>query len=168
MIVLGRIVAPFGIQGWVKVHPFGDDPLAWRKMPQWWISPDDSEDAAHWRPLTLKGCRMQGKAFVAAFSEVADRTAAEALEGLYVGAPREALPETAVDEYYWADLVGLRVENRAGADLGTVSGLLSTGVDDVLQVVDGEAERLIPFVAAYVDGVDLEAKLIRVDWQKDW
>ena len=123
MIVLGRIVAPFGIQGWVKVHPFGDDPLAWRKMPQWWISPDDSEDAAHWRPLTLKGCRMQGKAFVAAFSEVADRTAAEALEGLYVGAPREALPETAVDEYYWADLVGLRVENRAGAVLGTVSGL---------------------------------------------
>lgn len=168
MIVLGRIVAPFGIQGWVKVHPFGDDPLAWRKMPQWWVSPEDSEDAARWRPLTLRGCRMQGKALVAAFSEVADRTAAEALEGLYIGAPREALPAPAADEYYWADLVGLRVENRGGEALGTVSGLLTTGVHDVLQVVDGETERLIPFVATYVDGVELEAKLIRVDWQKDW
>ena len=40
MIVLGRIVAPFGVQGWVRVHPFGDDPLSWKKMPQWWLGTD--------------------------------------------------------------------------------------------------------------------------------
>ena len=168
MIVLGRIVAPFGIQGWVKVHPFGDDPLSWRKMPQWWVSPDDASAVDNWRPLALRTCRMQGKSLVAAFADVTDRNAAEALEGLYVGAPREALPATEVDEYYWADLVGLQVENRVGEVLGTVSGLLSTGAHDVLQVADGEAERLIPFVAAYVDEVDLDAKRIRVDWQRDW
>lgn len=168
MIVLGRIVAPFGIQGWVKIQPFGDDPLSWRKMPQWWVSPDDGAAAESWRPLALRSCRMQGKSLVAAFAESADRSAAEAMEGLYIGAPREALPATAADEYYWADLVGLRVENRAGEALGTVSGLISTGAHDVLQVADGDAERLIPFVAAYVDGVDLEAGLIRVDWDRDW
>jgi 16S rRNA processing protein RimM len=168
VIVLGRIVAPFGIQGWVKIHPFGDDPLSWRMMPRWWVCPDDEGASENWRPLALRGCRMQGKSLVAAFTDVTDRDGAEALEGLYIGAPREALPATGTDEYYWADLVGLRVENRAGEALGTVSGLLSTGAHDVLQVADGEDERLIPFVAAYVDGVDLDASLIRVDWQKDW
>ena len=168
MIVLGRIVAPFGIQGWVKIHPFGDDPLSWRKMPQWWVSPDDKGADESWRALALRGCRMQGKSLVAAFAEVTDREGAEALEGLYIGSPREALPATEADEYYWADLVGLRVENRAGENLGSVSGLLSTGAHDVLQVADGEDERLIPFVAAYVDGVDLDAKRIRVDWDKEW
>src|SRR6266702_3224073 len=122
MIVLGRIVAPYGIQGWVKVHPFGDDPLSWRKMPQWWVSRDDGAASEAWRPLTLRGCRMQGKSLVATFADVADRNAAEALEGLYIGAPREALPAPGIDEYYWADLVGLRVENREGETLGTVSG----------------------------------------------
>lgn len=168
MIVLGRIVAPFGIQGWVKIHPFGDDPLSWRKMPQWWVSPDDAGAPETWRQLALRDCRMQGKSLVAAFADVTDRSAAEALEGLYVGAPREALPAPGTDEYYWADLVGLAVENRTGEALGTVSGLLSTGVHDVLQVADDEFERLIPFVASYVDEIDLDAKRIRVDWQKDW
>lgn len=168
MIVLGRIVAPFGIQGWVKVHPFGDDPLAWRKMPHWWVCADSEAAAKSWRSLALRGCRMQGRSLVVAFDEVKDRNAAEALDGLYIGVPREVLPATAKDEYYWADLVGLRVENRTGESLGTVENLLSTGAHDVLQVADGEAEHLIPFVAAYVDGVDLDARLIRVDWQKDW
>jgi 16S rRNA processing protein RimM len=75
-------------------------------------------------------------------------------------------------EYYWGDLVGLAVENEAGEALGAVAGLISTGAHDVLQVRDGEgeeaAERLIPFVAAYVLDVDLATRRIRVAWQKDW
>ncbi|THF58604.1 ribosome maturation factor RimM [Pseudothauera rhizosphaerae] len=168
MIVLGRIVAPFGVQGWVRIHPFGDDPLSWRKMPQWWLAPADDVPDEAWRPMTLTGCRAHGKGLAAAFAEAADRNAAEALDGWYIGAPREALPATGADEYYWHDLIGLAVENEAGEALGTVSGLLSTGVHDVLQVQDGEAERLIPFVAAYVQEVDPAARRIRVSWEKDW
>ena len=168
MIVLGRIVAPFGVKGWVKIHPFGDDPLGWRKMPRWWVSADSEASDDAWRPLTLGNCKMQGQSLVAAFTEVEDRTAAEALNGLYIGAPRDALPATAADEYYWADLIGLAVSNREGQALGKVTGLLSTGAHDVLQVADGEDELLIPFVAAYVDVVDREDGQIRVDWQKDW
>lgn len=168
MIVLGRIVAPYGIQGWVKIHPFGDDPLEWRKMPKWWVAPDSEAAAESWRPMELRACRMQGRSLVAAFAEVTDRSAAEALDGLYIGAPREALPATGTDEFYWADLVGLGVLNREGETLGTVASLLSTGAHDVLQVADGDTEYLIPFVAAYVDAVDLQGRLIRVDWHKDW
>lgn len=168
MIVLGRVAEPFSIQGWVKVHAFGDDPLSWRTMPQWWLCADaDAADAA-WQPHRLRGCKVHGKGIIAAFVGVADRTAAEALVGMYIAAPREALPETGLDEYYWADLIGLAVENVAGVRLGTVSGLLSTGAHDVLQVVDGEQERLIPFVGAYVLDVKLAEKQIRVDWDADW
>ncbi|WP_079436954.1 ribosome maturation factor RimM [Zoogloea sp. LCSB751] len=168
MIVLGRIVAPFGVGGWVKVHPFGDDPLSWKNMPQWWIGPDPDGD--DWTPYTLKGCKAHGKAgaLVAAFGEVPDRNSAEAIEGLYIAAPRDALPKPGEDEYYWADLVGLEVFNASDVHLGTVKGLLSTGVHDVLQVQDGDVERLIPFVASYVTEVDAVGRRIRVDWEADW
>ncbi len=168
MIVLGRIADPFSIQGWVKVHAFGDDPISWRSMPQWWLSADPDAPEAAWQPYRLRGCKAHGKGIVAAFVGVADRTAAEKLVGLYIAAPREALPATGLDEYYWADLVGLAVENTAGVALGSVSGLLSTGAHDVLQVQDGDTERLIPFVGAYVLDVDLAEKRIRVDWEADW
>jgi len=168
MIVLGRIVAPFGIKGWVKIHPFGDDPGSWSTMPQWWLAETDDAPEDAWQPVSLVDCKAHGGGWVAAFAGHADRNAAEALVGRFIAAPRDALPRTAKDEYYWGDLVGLAVSNKAGETLGTVKGLLSTGAHDVLQVRDGEVERLIPFVAAYVQDVDLAARVIRVDWEKDW
>jgi len=168
MIVLGRIVAPFGVQGWVKIHPFGDDPAEWRKMSQWWLCADDMAPAEQWKPYALKACRVHGKGLVAALDGVADRNASEAVDGFFIGAPREALPKPADNEYYWGDLVGLEVINEVEKKLGKVEGLLSTGAHAVLQVKDGETERLIPFVAAYVGDVDLAAGCIRVTWGEDW
>lgn len=168
MIVLGRIVAPFGIKGWVRVAPFGDDPERWGEMPRWWISRDDGAADEAWQAMDLVECRPHGSGLIAAFEQLPDRTAAEAVKGWFVGAPREALPEPDDEEYYWADLVGLSVQNQDGEALGEVAGLMSTGAHDVLRVVDGDAERLIPFVAAYALKVDLEGRRIFVDWQKDW
>jgi len=168
MIILGRIVAPFGVKGWVKVHPFGDDPLSWREMPQWWLADAADAPESAWQAVTLAAFKEHGSGLVAAFEGVDDRNASEALQGRFIGAPREALPSTAKDEYYWGDLVGMTVSNQAGEALGTVEALMSTGAHDVLQVRDGDEERLIPFVAAYVLDVDVAARTIRVDWQKDW
>jgi len=168
MIVMGRIIAPYGVKGWVKIHPFGDDPLSWRKMPQWWLSADDTAPEARWQAHALKGCRQQGKTLVAALDGIDDRSAAEALKGCYIAAPREAMPPTEKDEYYWADLIGLAVENAEGEALGKVTTLISAGAHEVLQVNDGELEHLIPFVPAYVDSVDTESGRIQVQWHKDW
>jgi 16S rRNA processing protein RimM len=167
MIVLGRIAAPFGVGGWVKVHPFGDDPLSWKKMPQWWVGTDP--DGTDWTPYTLKDCKAHGKGgVIATFDEVPDRNGAEAVTGYYIAAPRDALPPPDKDEYYWSDLVGLEVRNTSGVVLGKVTGLLSTGAHDVLQVLDGKTERLIPFVASYVTTVDMVAQTIQVEWEADW
>jgi len=168
MIVMGRIVAPYGIKGWVRIHPFGDDPLSWKKMPQWWLSHDDNADESSWKAYPLRNCRFQGKGLVASLDGIDDRTAAESLKGCFIAAPREAMPPTAKDEYYWADLIGLDVQNAAGETLGTVTTLISAGAHEVLQVNADDVEHLIPFVPAYVDQVDTAAGVIRVQWQKDW
>ena len=173
MIVLGRIVAPFGVQGWVKIHPFGDDPASWRKMSHWWLCSDDSAPDAQWKQYALKACRPHGKSLVAALAEVPDRNAAEAIDGFFIAAPREALPQPESDEYYWADLVGLDVVNRAGVGLGRVVEVADFGAHPLLRVTRSgtaatQEERLIPYVAAVVDAVDLPMRRIVVDWGEDF
>ena len=162
MIVLGRIVAPFGVQGWIKIHPFGDDPASWRKMSHWWLCSDDDAPAEAWKQYTLTACRAHGKGLVAALAEVADRGAAEAVDGFYIGAPREALPKPAEGEYYWGDLVGLAVENEAGEAFGTVAGLISTGAHDVLQVREGDGDEF-SFHMAICTGTNSKELYFSVD-----
>jgi 16S rRNA processing protein RimM len=64
MIVLGRIVAPFGVHGWLRVHPFGDDPEAWRKMPQWWLSSDVEAPDERWKAHDLEAVKIHGDGVV--------------------------------------------------------------------------------------------------------
>ena len=167
MIVLGRILAPFGIRGWVKVQAYGDQPEAWCAMPRWWLA-KDSGQARDWQPIELQEATVHGKGLIAKFAAIEDRDAALALGGLLVGAPRDALPANAEDEYYWADLLGLAVVNELGEPLGTVKTLLESGANPVLCVVDGDKERLLPFVAQVISKVDVAQRLIRVIWGKDW
>lgn len=165
MLVLGKLVDPYGVRGWVRLHAFGDDPQSWAEMPFWWIG----REAGAWREIKLAGFRTHGDGLVVLFEGIADRSGAEALKGMLVGAPRDALPSTGEGEYYWADLVGLEVVNVAGESLGQVDGLIETGANDVLSVVSKEgAKRLLPFVAAVVLAVDKTAGLIRVEWGSDW
>lgn len=165
IVVLGRLADPYGIRGWLRLHPFGDDPLAWAEMPVWWIG----REGGPWREVGLKGLKAHGDGIVVLLDEVPDRTAAEALKGTLVGAPREMLPPPADDEFYWGDLVGLVVVNEADETLGTVAGLIETGANDVLRVVAGDGtERLLPFVEAVVLAVEKEAGRIRVAWGSDW
>jgi 16S rRNA processing protein RimM len=168
MLVLGRVGAPFGVQGWVRVHPFADDPKAWASVPAWFLAPDPDLAPDGWRQVRLEQARLHGDGLIAKFADVTGRSAAEAIDGLYVGLPRESMPEPATDEYYWSDLVGLEVINQHGQSLGRVAGLIDTGANEVLRVQEGNTERLLPFIAAVVREVRVEAGTIRVDWEADW
>lgn len=166
MIVLGRIVAPYGLRGWLKVKPFGDDPDAWRAMSQWWLTANAEGDS--WQRYGVEGFRPHGAAWVAKLAGIDDRAEAEQLDGWFVGAPREALPQTGRDEYYWTDLVGLAVMNEQGELLGKVDSLIETGAHQVLVVQDRETERLLPFVGEVVKEVDVAGGCVRVAWGKGW
>ena len=165
IVVLGRLADPYGIQGWLWLYPFGDDPLSWADMPVWWIA----REGEPWRECRLKSLKAHSNGVVVLLDGVADRTTAESMKGVLVGAPREALPTTDEDEFYWADLVGLEVVNAADERLGKVAGLIETGANAVLRVVGEDGtERLLPFVAAVVLAVEKDAGLIRVEWGSDW
>ena len=131
--------------------------------------------------LHVKGVRDQGDAIVCTAPEIPDRDAAEAMKGVRVFVSRSTFPQPDADEFYWIDLIGLSVFNRDNAALGDVIGLIDTGPHCVLRVKPvaaepaGEApaepaadERLIPFVEAYVDSVDIAGRRIVVDWGLDY
>src|SRR5262245_11726035 len=101
MIVLGRLVVPYGVRGWFKLHPFADDPAAWCQLSEWWLAadPDKAEQESDWRIYRLDEVREHGKGLIAKLIGVDDRTAAEKLEGFYVAAPRKAMPVTDDGEY---------------------------------------------------------------------
>jgi 16S rRNA processing protein RimM len=176
-VEVGRIVGAWGVKGGIKVLPYSSDPKALFSSRRWFLKPPaTSRPAAAPLPALLKitGAREHGDGVVATAQELPDRNAAEALKGALVFVARSSFPTAASDEYYWVDLIGLEVVNRVGQVLGTVSDLLDTGPHSVLRVAvanpgpDDEGERLIPFVAAYVDEVDLKSRRITVDWQLDY
>ncbi|MEN9880104.1 MAG: ribosome maturation factor RimM [Pseudomonadota bacterium] len=177
-VVLGRIGAAYGIKGWFHLHPFADDPERWLELPTWWISntEPDFEGLASWRAVKPIEMRAHGDGVVVRLEDIVDRTAAEALRGFWVGAPRALLPEPESETYYWADLVGLPVINTQNESLGVVDRLIETGANAVLIVKEGEPpkaqERLIPFVGDIVKEIVTPkagvAGHIVVEWGLDW
>jgi len=159
---MGHVSAPFGIQGWIKVHPYTETNMGLASYPTWWLGKQGS-----YQTYEVLEARAQGAEVVARLKGFEDREAALTLRGMEVAVPRSELPKARRDEYYWSDLIGLTVVNTAGETFGTVKNLLETGANDVL-VVSGEQERLIPFVRQVVLGVDLQGKTIQVDWGADY
>ena len=159
---MGRIAAPFGVKGWVKVQPFTAAARNLLDYQAWWVGRESD-----WREHTVAEAKVQGRTVIARLEGCDDRDAAAAFRGKSVAVPRAVLPRTRSGEYYWADLIGLKVVNAAAQDLGRVTRILQTGANDVL-VVEGGRERLIPFIAQVIREVDPGAGVIRVDWDSDY
>jgi len=169
-VEVGRILGAWGVKGWFKVQPFTDDPQALFSSKRWYLRAPDAVAARTLPPLLrITTAREHTALVVASADEVADRDAAEALKGARVFVARSSFPTAGKDEYYWVDLIGCDVVNRDAHPLGRVADLLDTGAHSVLCVrAADESERLIPFVAAYIDSVDLAARRIVVDWGLDF
>jgi 16S rRNA processing protein RimM len=179
-VEVARVLGAWGVKGWIRVHPYAADPQAVFSSRRWFLRAGSDWAPARRVPplLRIRQAREHGDTVVATADELPDRSAAEALKGARIFVSRASFPTPGRDEYYWVDLIGLQVVNRAGTDLGRVADLLDTGAQSVLRVVAdppghpaGAAaapERLIPFVNAYVDEVDLVGRRIRVDWGEDY
>lgn len=181
-IEVGIVVGPWGVKGAFKVHAHAANPQALFSSRRWFLQSPASPVSGPRRPalpplLRITQAREQGGVVVATAQDVPDRAAAEALNGARVFVSRASFPTASDGEYYWVDLIGLAVRNRQGEALGEVVDLIDTGAHSVLRVRRPDAapdaaiehaERLIPFVAAYVDHVDLQTRLIVVDWGLDY
>ncbi len=162
-VIVGEIAGAFGVKGWVKVHSHtipADNILGY--------SPWLLEDGGEAREFKVLSGRMHGASVVACLEGVDDRDKALRLRSRKIMVPRERFPPAEEGRYYWADLIGLRVRSVAGTDFGTVAEMMETGANDVI-VVQGERERLIPFVIGqYVKEIDLEEGLMVVDWDPEF
>ncbi|HBR96825.1 MAG TPA: ribosome maturation factor RimM [Gammaproteobacteria bacterium] len=163
LIPLGKISGVFGLQGWVKVCSDTDPREGIVRYRQWVL-----EQGADQKTLRVEQGKRHGKGVIAKLDGIADRDAAESLVGSRIAVRRADLPQLADDEYYWSDLIGIQVETVAGVALGTVKSLFATGANDVI-VVDGDRERLIPWIQGQViKQIDLDQRRMEVDWDPDF
>jgi 16S rRNA processing protein RimM len=163
IVVMGRITGIFGVRGWVRVFSHTVPRSNILDYPRWLLG-----RAGSWEGHKLSEGRVHGKAILAKLEDCSDRDQAAGLMGYDIGVPRAEMPDLPPDEFYWADLQGLRVQTLDGIELGRIASLVATGANDVM-VVQGERERLIPFLwASVVREVDLRAGLVVVDWDQDF
>ncbi len=160
-VVLGRIGAPFGVQGWVKVTSYTDPPEGIASYATWELVGGGGAGRR-----TVLDWKRAGRAVAVRLEGVESREAARALTGCEVRVDRAELPPTAPGEVYWHDLMGLAAFSPEGVPLGRVDGVLELPAHPVL-VLAGERERLVPLVRERLIEVDLEAGRLTLDWHPD-
>ena len=161
------MVAPFGVRGWVRVQSYTDPPESLLQHRQWLMRAPGAEgpDAAVQRRVLQTG--WDGHALRVAIEGATDRDAAEALRNWEILIERAALPEAGPHEYYREDLLGFTVRNAEGVVLGSLQHFLAAPATPVM-VVKGEREYTVPAAPPYLRRVDLERRLIEVDWPADF
>lgn len=162
-VSMGRVTGAFGVRGWLKVLSGAEPPEALLDYSPWLLKLE-----GEWKSIKVLEGGVHGKGLVVHVEGVDDRDQAERLRGAEIAVERTQLEPLAEGEYYWADLVGLRVVTTQGVDLGRIERLMETGANDVL-VVHGDRERLIPYLRPdVVTSVDLEAGVLTVDWDPEF
>jgi 16S rRNA processing protein RimM len=161
VIQIGHISGVHGISGWLKIHSLTDPREAIFKYQPWLLGESRKE-------VRIAQGKRHGKHLIAQLENIDDRDQAQSLVNRPVAVFRDQLPELPDDEYYWTDLLGLSVHLGDGTELGKIEKMLATGAHDVM-VVQGERERLIPFVQGqYVKSVNLADGSVVVDWDPDF
>lgn len=161
IVQIGHISGVHGVRGWVKIHSLTEPREAIFEYQPWLLGNSREETA-------VEQGKQHGKHLIALLENTDDRDQAEGRVNQAISVYRDQFPELPDTEFYWADLIGLSVELEDGTKLGTIERMLATGANDVM-VVQGERERLIPFIqGSCVKNVDLENGIVTVDWDPDF
>jgi 16S rRNA processing protein RimM len=161
-ICVARIGAPHGVRGEVKLWSFTAEPAAVADY-----GPLESQDGT--LRFEIEALRPAKDHLVARLSGVRDRDAAQRLTNLDLYVPRERLPAPAPEEFYHADLIGLRAEDRDGTAIATVVGIHDFGAGDLLELRAAGASGtvLMPFTAETVPVVDIAGGRVVIDPPQD-
>lgn len=159
LVRVGRVGKAHGIKGELKVRPDFGLPEDFRHFAE--VSLVDPETDAR-RDYKVSRCRPLAKIVVLQLDGIDDRTTAEALNGAEVWIDKKSLPDLAAGDYYWHDLVGLQVVTEDGRKLGRVETILATGGHDILVVLDGGREYLIPLRKEFLLNSDTAAGVLTV------
>jgi 16S rRNA processing protein RimM len=158
LIELGAVGAPFGVRGWVKLRSYTDPP---ERLLEHKVLRVGREGA--YAAYRVEATGRSGGQITVKFAGVADRDMAQALRGAPLYVLRSELPQRNDRDFYRADLIGCEVANLAGERLGRVAHFVETPAH-ALMVVRGEREYWVPAVAQHLRRVDMQARLVVVDW----
>lgn len=160
VVVLGRLGAPFGVQGWVRLESYTEP-------PEQIVGYAALRAGSSGGTVSVQEWKRVGRGQLAVrLAGLESREAAQAMGGVELWLPRDELPPAPPGEVYFADLVGLEAVNRDGDELGRVADILELPAHPVL-VLRGERERLVPLVPERVVRVDLDARRLTLDWHRD-
>jgi 16S rRNA processing protein RimM len=163
-VLVGVFGAPHGVRGELRIKAYTADPLSLKAY-----SPLESEDGR--RRFVLTAARKQGDMLVARVEGVADRDAAAALTNIKLYITRDRLPaaDDAEDEFYQADLIGLRAEREDGTAVGTVLAVVDFGAGDVLEITfEDRSTAFLPFTREFVPAVDVSGGRLVIAPPPDW
>jgi 16S rRNA processing protein RimM len=168
-LVMGKVGAPWGVKGWVKLVSYTDPPENLLEYRHFVLTGARGAEQGQ-IDIEIDAVRPQGQGLVGHIKgcDTPERS------GLYTGGElwvaKDALPDLEEGEgYYWHQLEQLTVKTLDGTVLGKVRQLMATGANDVLVIRDEQGkERLLPYVPQVVRTVDLDSGVIEVDWQLDW
>ena len=158
LIQLGFVGAPFGVRGWVKLRSHTDPPERLLEHRSLMLG-----RGSVWQTYRIEASGRSGGALTVKLSGVEDRDQAQALRGAEIRVPRSELPPRNDRDFYRADLIGCEVVNLEGTGLGRVQNFMETPAQ-ILMVVRGERDILIPAVPQYLRRVDLQSRRVVVDW----
>jgi 16S rRNA processing protein RimM len=169
-VEVGRFGSVYGVRGWIRIHSFTDDPESIFEYAPWFVQTGDS-----WSVAKLTEWKRHGDGYICKLEGFDQREESQSMTGKSVFVDESSLPPLPEDEFYLNDLIGMRVVNTEGYDLGIVDGFMETGANDVLVVkansddAYGKKERLLPLVfGSTIQEMNEELRKLVVIWDPDF
>src|SRR3990167_9754266 len=145
-IIMGRFARPYGVRGWIKVISFTDPKENLLKYTSWLVKHKNQ-----WQPLEIEDGKGHNQYLIVKLPTYNTPEAVQAWTNDLIAVERDALPTLPKEEYYWADLIGLRVITQNGVDIGQIESFLATNSNDVMVIRNNhQQERLIPYLTSIV------------------
>jgi len=161
-LLVGKINGFFGVQGWIKIFSYTEPRKNILKYQPWYFIDDGT-----YKAIEMTTGRKQSKTIVAHLKGIDNKDQAVQLIGKSLYIDKDQLPQLDDNEHYWHELVGFRVINKDGIDLGVADYLVDTGSNNVL-VIKGNKEYWIPYIEPYLVSIDKKNRVINVDWDENF
>lgn len=161
-LIVGYFGKSHGVKGWIKVHSLTDPPENILDYFPW-----QTQFSDEWQVIKISGAKRQGQQIIVKITGCESPEQAKTYANLPIAIHRHQLPALPPGEYYWIELIGLKVLNEKQEELGYVESLMETGSNDVL-VVKGGRTRLLPYTQEVIKAIDPAQGTIQVDWDFDF
>jgi 16S rRNA processing protein RimM len=155
---IGKIVKSCGLRGRMKAVSYLESNDKLQNLDELYIGQGEDEKG----PFKLKGFRSRGKSFFLEIEGVGNLQSANAFVGCRVLIPADKLEELPEGEYYWRDMIGLKVVTEEGRFLGVIEAIFPTGSNDVYVCSGGEREVLLPGIADVIRKIDIDRGMMVV------